>query len=214
MRPRPGRLASCTVGSAHTSWPSHCSAGTVASRPTCPRTTCEEMARTFAMHDLISRCARAAVGPRRCARSRAASGRWSGRRRARSARRPRGRRPRPAARRGRRSRWRSRGCRARGARPMTALWSSVLVVVVAGPGVDHLEALERRHALRRAAAIPRCRRRHGRCESRSTAGGSSLSSGDLPHRKNRPSGRNHTPDGSTVSGARCSASDASRQSMT
>jgi len=33
------------------------------------------------------------------------------------------------------------------------------------------------------------------------AGGSSLSSGDLPHRKNRPSGLNHTPAGSTVSGA-------------
>src|SRR5262252_3312572 len=48
-RPRPGRLASTTVGSGHTSWPRCCSAGTAALRPTCPRTTCEEIARTLAM---------------------------------------------------------------------------------------------------------------------------------------------------------------------
>ncbi len=34
--PRPGRLASNTVGIGHTSWPSHCSAGAVAVRPTLP----------------------------------------------------------------------------------------------------------------------------------------------------------------------------------
>src|SRR5205814_4009774 len=48
-RPSPGRLATMIVGSAHTSWPRLCSAGTVASRPTCPRTTCDEIARTLAM---------------------------------------------------------------------------------------------------------------------------------------------------------------------
>ena len=55
IRPRPGRLASSTVGSAHTSWPSHCSAGTVASRPTWPRATwrrCENRASS----DLAAPC--------------------------------------------------------------------------------------------------------------------------------------------------------------
>src|SRR6516225_4388119 len=47
--PRPGRLATTTVGSGHTSWPKCMSAGTVAFRPTCPRTACEEIARTVAM---------------------------------------------------------------------------------------------------------------------------------------------------------------------
>src|SRR6478735_4360869 len=49
IRPSPGRLASSTVGSAQTSWPRWCSAGTVASRPTCPRTTCDEIASTRAI---------------------------------------------------------------------------------------------------------------------------------------------------------------------
>src|SRR5207342_689202 len=48
-RPSPGRLDSSTVGSAHTSWPRYCSAGTVAARPTAPRTTCDEIASTLAM---------------------------------------------------------------------------------------------------------------------------------------------------------------------
>src|SRR5881394_4011266 len=48
-RPRPGRLDSRTVGSAHTSWPRYCSAGTVAARPTAPRTTCDEIASTLPM---------------------------------------------------------------------------------------------------------------------------------------------------------------------
>ena len=80
-----------------------------------------------------------------------------------------------------------------------------VVVVVAGPGVDHLDALERRHA--RGQPRPHLLLEEGVIDGvEVAAGGSWSSSGDLPHRKSLPSGRNHTPDGSTVSGASCSAS--------
>src|SRR5262245_27591546 len=75
-RPRPGRLASSTVGSVHTSWPRCCRAGAVAARPTWPCVTSEEMARMRAIDGSyhVSLGQRLAIGDARVAEAREVNG--------------------------------------------------------------------------------------------------------------------------------------------
>src|SRR5689334_8789381 len=144
--PSPGRLASSTVGSAQTSWPRCWRAGAVASRPTCPRTTGDEIATPRAM----SRLYHVALEQRPPRRDALVA-------EPRQVDRPEG------------AVHDQLGDRASGsggllhAVPGEAVGEvevaetgvpaddrvliERVVVVVAGPGVHHLDALERRHAL-------------------------------------------------------------------